>query len=117
MKEILPLQQIIVTVAFAFFIVCPRLAAMTNVLGRSGGYSIYWLVVLGTLLSLPLLLLTAWSIRQWGLMAGLLLAILTDLAAALVLTSVNLKLAVETFIIAVFVVAGNRLATWLTAQW
>ena len=43
-------------------------------------------------------------------MAGLGFAVLTDLIAALILTSVNMKVAVETFIIAVFVVGGNQVA-------
>ena len=111
-------NQLVSILAFSFFIVCPRMAAMTNLLSRhtqSGG--IYSLVALGTVVSLPLLLLTAWAIRQWGIMAGLALAIITDLAAAGLLATVNYKVAVETLVIAAFVVAGNRLAVWVTSLW
>ncbi len=104
------------TGAFAFFVVCPRMAAMTNIIVKNFSFSIYWLVVAGTVLSIPLLLLMTWIIRQWGLMAGLGFAVATDFLAALILSSVSLKAAVETFIIALFVVAGNRIATWLTAR-
>ncbi len=107
---------LITIVAFAFFVVCPRLGAMTNLLDRQPTYSIYWLVIVGTFASIPLLLLMTWIIRHWGLMAGLGLAIATDLIAALILTSVNMKVAVETFIIAVFVVGGNQIAKILTAH-
>lgn len=106
----------IVVVAFASFIVCPRMAAMTNLLTRYSISSIYSVVIGGTIVSLPLLIATAWAIRQWGLMAGLALAIATDILAAVILTTVNVKLAVETIIIAVFVVAGSRLASWITAS-
>ncbi len=99
--------------AFAFFVVCPRLGAMTNLLNKHSPFSIYWLVILGTFASIPMLILMTWLIRQYGLMAGLGLAIATDLAAALILTSVSTRVAVETFIIALFVVAGNRVATWI----
>ena len=106
----------IVIGAFGFFIVCPRMAAMTNLVAKNFEFSIYWLVILGTLLGIPLLLLMTWVIRQWGLMAGLGFAVFTDLLAALIISSVSMKAAVETFIIAVFVVAGNRMAIWLTAK-
>ncbi len=80
--------------AFAFFVVCPRLGAMTNLLNKHSPFSIYWLVILGTFASIPMLILMTWLIRQYGLMAGLGLAIATDLAAALILTSVSAKVAV-----------------------
>ncbi len=64
--------------AFAFFIICPRMAAMTNIITRYSQMSIYSVVLWGTILSLPLLILTAWAIDRWGLMAGLGLAIFTD---------------------------------------
>ncbi len=99
--------------AFAFFVVCPRLGAMTNLLNKHSPFSIYSLVILGTFASIPMLILMTWLIRQYGLMAGLGLAIATDLAAALILTSVSIRVAVETFIIALFVVVGNRIATWI----
>jgi len=107
---------LITIVAFAFFVLCPRLGAMTNLLDRHTTLSIYWLVIAGTFGSIPLLLLMTWCIRQWGLMAGLGLAIVTDLIAALILTSVSMKVALETFIIAIFVVGGNQIAKMVTAH-
>jgi len=107
------LSYIVTLSAFAFFVVCPRLGAMTNLLNRHSPFSIYWLVILGTFASIPMLILMTWMIRHWGLMAGLGLAIATDLAAAVTLTSISTKVAVETFIIALFVVVGNRVATWI----
>jgi hypothetical protein len=107
--------NLIAIIAFSCFMVCPRMAAMTNFLTKYSVSSIYLVVIGGTLVSLPLLILTAWTIRQWGLMAGLALAIVTDLLAALVLTTLSVKMAVEVLIIAAFVVAGSRLAAWVTA--
>ncbi len=97
--------------AFALFIVCPRMAAMTNLIAKNFGFSIYWLVIWGTIFSIPLLLIMTWIIGKWGLMAGLGFAVFTDLMSALIMSSVSMKAAVETFIIAAFVVAGNRIAT------
>ncbi len=113
-KEIL--SYLVTIVAFGFFIVCPRMAAMTNILSKNTENSIYWIVVIGTLVSIPLLLLTAWSIRHWGLMAGLAIAVITDILAASILTSVSLKVALETFIIALFIVVGNRFAMWISSR-
>ncbi len=107
---------VVTIVAFGFFVVCPRLGAMTNLLEKNTDFPIYWLVIIGTFASIPLLMIMTWLIKQWGLMAGLGFAILTDLISAAILTSVSTKVAVETFIIAVFVVAGNKIAGWLTAH-
>ena len=89
---------------------------MTNLLERHTGFPIYWLVVIGTFCSVPLLVAMTWLIKKWGLAAGLGFAILTDFAAAAVLTSVSIRVAVETFIIALFVVAGNQVAKMLSAR-
>ncbi len=107
---------VITIVAFAFFVVCPRLGAMTNLLEKNTDFPLYWLVIIGTIASVPLLMIMTWLIKQWGLMAGLGFAILTDLICAAILASVSAKVAVETFIIAVFVVAGNKIAGWITAH-
>lgn len=40
-----PLGFAITMAAFAFFIVCPRMGAMTNLLERHTSYPIYWLVI------------------------------------------------------------------------
>ena len=115
MKENL-LSFFILIAAFGFFIVCPRMAAMTNLIAKNFQGSIYWLVIVGTFASIPLLVIMTWIIREWGLMAGLGFAVLTDFLAALIMSSVSMKAAVETFIIAIFVVAGNRIATLLTTK-
>lgn len=102
--------------AFSFFILCPRMGAMINILDKNTSFPLYWLVIVGTLGSVPLLFLMAWVIKQWGLVAGLALAVATDLVAALVLKSVSTRAAIETFIIAIFVIAGNKIATIITAR-
>ncbi len=102
--------------AFGLFIVCPRMAAMTNLISGNFQFPIYRLVIIGTIASIPLLLVMTWVIERWGLMAGLGFAVLTDFMAALVISSVSMKAALETLVVAIFVVAGNRLATWLSAK-
>ena len=106
----------IAILAFSFFIVCPRLAAMTNIISKNTAVSIYLTVIVGTIVSIPLLIATAWAIRHWGLMAGLAIAIITDMLAAALMASVSLKVALETLIIAAFVVIGNRFALWVSSH-
>ncbi|MBW1980539.1 MAG: hypothetical protein JRJ12_04915 [Deltaproteobacteria bacterium] len=109
-------SYVLATGAFALFIVCPRMAAMTNIVHKQLGLNLLVLVLLGTLASIPLLLVMVLIIQRWGLMAGLAFCVITDLLAALVMQPVSTKAAIETFIIAIFVVVGNRLAAWLTAH-
>ena len=106
----------ITVIAFSLFIVCPRMAAMTNLITKHFGFSVYWVVIIGTLVSAPLLVVMTWIIKQWGLIGGLGFAILTDLLSVVVIGTVNTKVAIETFIIALFVVLGNRIAMWLSAK-
>jgi len=109
-------KYLLLMLSYAFFIVCPRMAAMTNIIARNFELSIYWLAVLGTFLSIPLLLVMCLIIQKWGLMAGLGFAVLTDFLSALIISSINIKVAIETFIIALFVVIGNRIAVWITSH-
>ena len=109
-------KYIVLMLAYGFFIVCPRMAAMTNMIARNFELSIYWLVILGTFFSIPLLVVMCWIIQKWGLTAGLGFAVLTDFLSALILTSVDIRVAIETLIIAIFVVAGNRIAVWITSR-
>ena len=102
--------------AYGFFIVCPRMAAMTNIIGKNFEISIYWLTMLGTIFSIPLLIVMCWTTQKWGLLGGLIFAILTDLLSAMIISSVNIKASIQTFIIAIFVVAGNHFATWVTSK-
>lgn len=110
-------KYIMLIMAYGFFIVCPRMAAMTNIITRNFELSIYWLIILGTLLSIPLFIIMCWIIQKWGILAGLGFAVVTDVLSAIIISPVSIKSAIETFIIAIFVVIGNRIAIWITSKW
>lgn len=102
--------------SFAMFIVCPRMAAMTAICHRHAPGSLVFLVILGTLVSVPLLLMMVAILRNWGFAAALGFAVATDLMAALIMGVISRKAAVEILIISLFVITGNRLASWLSAR-
>lgn len=107
---------VLASIAFAMFIVCPRMAAMTNICHRHVMCNLVTLVILGTIVSIPLLVIMVLILKRWGFAAALGFAIFTDLLSALLMGVINRKAALEIIIISLFVISGNRLATWITAK-
>lgn len=102
--------------SFAMFIVCPRMAAMSDICHRHLTSNLVVLVILGTLASFPLLVIMVSILRNFGLVAALGFAIATDLLAALIMGIISRKAAVEILIISIFVITGSRLASWISAR-
>lgn len=102
--------------SFAMFIVCPRMAAMTNICHRHVPCNLAVLVILGTLVSIPLLVIMVSILKSWGFVAALGFAVATDLLAALIMGIISRKAAVEILIISLFVITGSRLASWIGAR-
>jgi hypothetical protein len=104
------------SIAYAFFIVCPRMAGITSVIAKSAQVNLVLVSIVGTLMALPLIVLMAIIFKQWGLWAALGLAVATDLLAALAMMGgIGWKAGLETFIIAVFVLAGVKAAAFLSS--
>ena len=114
MREIYSL--IIVSVAFALFIVCPRMAAMTHIITNATKTNIVYVAIIGTLISLPLTVAMVTIFKYYGLISALGFCILTDLGAALVMKQISLKAALETFIIALFLILGVKIASIISNQ-
>lgn len=87
---------IFVSVAFALFIVCPRMAGMTWVITKAAKTNIIQVAIIGTFLSLPLLIAMGIVFKYYGLIAALGLAVLTDIGAALLMRQISLKAGLET---------------------
>jgi len=109
-------QSLVASVAFALFILCPRMAGMANVIANATKVNLVLVSVMGTLISLPLIVAMVFIFRQWGLWAALAFAVLTDVLAALVMGASSWKASFEKFIIALFVRAGVRVASLITAK-
>ena len=106
---------LIVAVAFALFIVCPRMAGMTNVITNATQTNIIRVAIVGTIISLPLVIAMVLIFKQYGLFAALGFCVLTDLGAALVMRQISFKAGLETFIIALFVVLGVKVASIISS--
>ncbi len=107
---------LLASAAFALFIVCPRMAAMTDICHRHVMCNLVVLVILGTLASIPLLIMMVYILRGWGFAAAIGFAIATDLLSALLMGVFSRKATIEIIIISLFVISGSRLATWITTK-
>lgn len=109
--------MITVSIAFALFIVCPRMAAMLHVITRSTETNLVYVSVLGTIIALPFVIAMVLIFKQYGLLVALGFLVLTDVLAALLMGKViSLKAGLETFIIALFVIAGARIAPIISSH-
>ncbi len=101
--------------AFGLFVVCPRMAGMMHIISAHTSVSMLVTVVTGTLLSIPLLLIMVYLFGKFGLWGALIFCVLTDLGAAYVMKDVSFKAGIETFVIALFVILGVRVAPYISA--
>jgi len=102
---------LIVSIAFALFLVCPRMAGMVSVITDATPTNIISVSVIGTVISLPLIIAMVLVFKRYGLIAALAFCVLTDIGAALMMKQVSLKAGLETFIIALFLILGVRVAS------
>jgi hypothetical protein len=107
---------LIASVAFALFVLCPRMAGMANVIADATQLNLILVTVIGTLISLPLIVLMVIIFNHYGLWAALAFAVITDVLAAVVMGAISWKSSLETFIIAIFVIVGVRVATIISAK-
>ena len=109
-------QLLVAAVAFAFFILCPRMAGMANVIANASKVNLIVVAVIGTLISLPLIVVMVIVFQRYGLWAALALAVFTDVLAALIMGAISWKSSFETFVIAAFVLLGVRVASLISAK-
>ncbi len=107
-------ELIIASAAFAFFILCPRMAGMTKVISDASHVELVKVVVFGTIFALPLIIAMALIFARYGLIAALIFAIVTDFASALLMREISMKAGVETLVIALFVIIGVKVASMVS---
>ena len=100
--------------AFALFLLCPRMAGMTNLIATSTKTNLVQVSTLGTILSLPLIVLMVFIYKWLGLWGALAFSVLTDFGAALLMKQISLKAGLETLIIALFLILGVRVASFVS---
>ncbi len=109
------MRLLIAALAFALFIVCPRMAGITSVISKAAEIDLIKLAVVGTLISLPLVIAMVYIFSKYGLIAALGFAVLTDFLSALVIREISFKACIETLIIAIFVLIGVRIASFISS--
>ena len=104
------MKLLIAALAFAFFIICPRMAGITSLIARSAGLDLIKVTVLGSLVAIPLVVAMVLIFSRYGLIAALAFAVFTDVLSALAMREISLKAGIETLVIALFVLIGVKVA-------
>ena len=99
-------EVIVSAFAFGFFVVCPRMAGMSHIIKSYSAAPMFLVALLGILVSVPLLFLMIFVSSKTGIWGALAVCVITDLAAALLMKEISMKAGIETFVIALFVIAG-----------
>lgn len=108
-------ELIISSIALSFFIICPRMAGMVHVIARQAQTPLMLTALFGTLMAVPLVLAMVWVFGRFGLWGALAFCVVTDALAALFMQQISLKAGIETLIIALFVIAGVKIAPLITS--
>jgi hypothetical protein len=108
-------QLLLTSMGMAFFIVCPRMAAIVHTVAQHSHLSLDVGALLGALLATPLMLLMVVVLDHAGVAGALAFCVATDLLSALLLRELSLRAGLETAIIALFVLLGVKLAPRLCA--
>ncbi len=108
--------SLIASTAFGLFILCPRMAGMARVISSAADISLVKATILGMVFALPLIVCMVLILAKWRLVPALAFAAATDLLAVLLMAEMSFKSGLETLIIALFVLAGVRVATLVSSH-
>jgi hypothetical protein len=100
------LDLFVVSLAFAFFIMCPRMAGMGAIVSRLHGFNPYIVAAIGGVLAIPLIILMEFLVIRFGVSTAIIVAAATDIASAILMGVYKPRYAVEVFIIAAFLWLG-----------
>ena len=107
-------ELMISSIGLSLFIICPRMAGMVNVIAKHSQVSLIYVALLGSILAIPLIVAIVLIFANFGLWGALAFCIITDLGAAFMMKEINIGAGIETFIIAIFVLIGVKVAPYVT---
>ena len=110
----MPKDFLISSIALALFIICPRMAGMVCLIAKNTQVSLIYIALLGSIFSIPFVVLMVLIFAKFGLWGALSFCVLTDLAAAYIIKEISIKAGIETFVIAIFVIIGVKIAPYIT---
>lgn len=105
---------LISSLAFGLYVICPRMSAMMVQQAKARDVSIYAVIPLGALISIPLFIVLSSILLRFGMAWAVLFAAVGDVAAAALFGLIDPKAGVELAIITVFVYVGIRVAPLLS---
>jgi len=97
---------ITLSAAFAFFVMCPRMAGMCAVISKIKDTNPYAIAFFGSLIAVPLIAFMVYLTIRFGIHAAIIAAVLTDLIAAVFTGTFKIKYGIEIAVIALFIWAG-----------
>jgi hypothetical protein len=103
-------KLLLTATALAFFIICPRMAGMVHVVCKYSELPLMKTALIGSIIAIPLVLLMVWIFSKFSITGTLVFCILTDLASAFLMKSINIKASIDTIIIAIFVLIAVKIA-------
>ncbi len=104
-------NYVLLAVAFAFFVMCPRMAGMCAVISKVENANPYVIAIFGGLLAIPLITLMVFLTIRFGVGAAILAAVITDLLAAIATGTFRVRYGIEIAIIAFFIWIGVVVAS------
>jgi hypothetical protein len=110
----MPKDLLISSIGLALFIVCPRMAGMVYVIAKNSPVSLVYTALIGTIVAIPFVVAMVLIFAKFGLWGALAFCILTDLGAAFVMKEISIRAGIETFVIAIFVIIGVKVAPFIT---
>jgi hypothetical protein len=108
-------ELMIGSIGLALFIVCPRMAGMVHIIAKHSNVSLVYTALFGSILSIPLVLAIVLIFAKFGLWGALAFCVFTDLGAAFIMKELSIRVGIETFIIAIFVIIGVKVAPHLVS--
>ncbi len=99
-------NYIVLSIAFAFFVMCPRMAGMCAVISETSSVNPYIVAILGGVLAIPLITLMVFLTIRFGVGVAIAAAVLTDILAAVATGTFRLRYGIEIALIALFIWIG-----------
>lgn len=87
---------------------------MVNIIAKQSNASLVYVALLGSILSIPLIVITVLIYSSFGLWGALAFCVLTDLGAAFIMKEISVSAGIETFVIAMFLIIGVKIAPHIT---
>lgn len=107
-------ELLLTSTALAFFIICPRMAGIINVVCKYSELPLFKTAFIGSIIAIPLILIMVWVFSKFGVTGALAFCILTDLGSAFMLKGISIKASIDTLVIAVFVLVAVKIAPFIS---